>query len=37
MTLDSVDLNKVTPMMRQYIETKKQNKDIIVFYRLGDF
>ena len=37
MTLDSVDLDKVTPMMRQYIETKKQNKDIIVFYRLGDF
>ncbi len=37
MTLDSVDLNKVTPMMRQYIETKKQNKDIIIFYRLGDF
>ena len=37
MTLDSVDLNKVTPMMRQYIETKKQNRDIIVFYRLGDF
>ena len=37
MTLDSVDINKVTPMMRQYIETKKQNKDIIIFYRLGDF
>ena len=37
MTIDSVDLNKVTPMMRQYIETKRQNKDIIVFYRLGDF
>ncbi len=37
MTLDSVDINKVTPMMRQYIETKKQNKDIILFYRLGDF
>ncbi len=37
MTLDSVDINKVTPMMRQYIETKKQNRDIILFYRLGDF
>ena len=37
MTLDSVDISKVTPMMRQYIETKKQNKDIILFYRLGDF
>ncbi len=37
MSIDSVDMNKVTPMMRQYIETKKQNRDIIVFYRLGDF
>ena len=37
MTLDSVDINKVTPMMRQYIEEKKRNKDIILFYRLGDF
>jgi len=37
MTLDSVDINLVTPMMRQYIETKKENRDIILFYRLGDF
>ncbi len=37
MSIDSVDLNKITPMMRQYIETKKQNRDIILFYRLGDF
>ena len=36
-TLDSVDINKITPMMKQYIETKKQNRDIILFYRLGDF
>lgn len=37
MTLDSIDINKVTPMMKQYIETKKQNMDVILFYRLGDF
>jgi DNA mismatch repair protein MutS len=37
MEIDSVDIQKVTPMMRQYIETKKQNRDIIIFYRLGDF
>lgn len=37
MTLDSVDINKVTPMMQQYIEEKKRNRDIILFYRLGDF
>lgn len=37
MTIDSIDINKLTPMMRQYVETKKQNMDIILFYRLGDF
>ena len=29
--------NKVTPMMRQYIETKEKNRDALLFYRLGDF
>lgn len=32
-----VDINKVTPMMRHYIELKNQNEDVIIFYRLGDF
>ena len=32
-----VDINKVTPMMRHYMELKDQNEDIIIFYRLGDF
>ena len=27
----------LTPMMQQYVETKKQYKDCILFYRLGDF
>ena len=26
-----------TPMMMQYLETKEQYKDCILFYRLGDF
>ena len=26
-----------TPMMRQYLETKEQYEDCILFYRLGDF
>ena len=26
-----------TPMMQQYLETKKQYQDCILFYRLGDF
>ena len=32
-----VDINKVTPMMRQYLEIKDKNPDIILFFRLGDF
>lgn len=27
----------LTPMMQQYMKTKKQYKDCILFYRLGDF
>ena len=27
----------LTPMMQQYLETKEQYKDCILFYRLGDF
>ena len=26
-----------TPMMRQYLDTKENYKDYILFYRLGDF
>ena len=32
-----VNVNEVTPMMAQYLETKKQYPDCILFYRLGDF
>ena len=28
---------EVTPMMQQYLETKKDYRDCILFYRLGDF
>ena len=28
---------EMTPMMQQYLETKAQYKDCILFYRLGDF
>src|SRR5574344_1016194 len=37
MSIKDVDMNKVTPMMRQYIEVKEKNPDIIIFFRLGDF
>ena len=30
-------MTKLTPMMQQYMDTKKQYKDCILFYRLGDF
>ena len=34
---DKEILKQVTPMMQQYLETKKQYHDCILFYRLGDF
>ena len=37
MSIDEVDMSKVTPMMQQYIKTKLDYKDCILFYRLGDF
>ena len=33
----NVNINKVTPMMRQYLEIKNKNEDLIIFFRLGDF
>ena len=37
MKLADIDINKLSPMMKIYAETKKQYKDCILFYRLGDF
>ncbi|MCD7981576.1 MAG: DNA mismatch repair protein MutS [Clostridiales bacterium] len=37
MNTESVAIDQVTPMMRQYLETKKEYRDCILFYRLGDF
>ena len=37
MKMSDVDLTRVTPMMRHYISVKKENPDVIIFYRLGDF
>lgn len=30
-------MSNMTPMMKQYLEIKEQNKDSILFFRLGDF
>ena len=37
MTRSEVDRKKVSPMMRQYLETKDNYEDVILFYRIGDF
>lgn len=37
MTREEVDRTKVTPMMKQYLEIKDANPDVILFFRLGDF
>jgi len=37
MNRKSVDMEQITPMMRQYLETKDAYPDCILFYRLGDF
>ena len=37
MTRSEVDRQKVSPMMRQYLETKDNYEDVFLFYRLGDF
>lgn len=36
-TAQGVDKNKISPMMRKYLETKENYPDCILFYRLGDF
>jgi DNA mismatch repair protein MutS len=36
-TRSEVDRQKVSPMMRQYLETKDNYGDVILFYRIGDF
>ncbi len=32
-----IDIEKLSPMMKQYLITKEEYKDSILFYRLGDF
>lgn len=33
----TIDIKKLSPMMQEYVKTKEQYKDCILFYRLGDF
>ena len=34
---ENIKVDDLTPMMQQYLETKKEYPDCILFYRLGDF
>ena len=37
MKRSEVDRDKISPMMRQYLEIKDKYEDTIIFFRLGDF
>lgn len=37
MKLSEVDRSKLAPMMKHYVEMKNNYKDVLLFYRLGDF
>lgn len=37
MERSSVDVTKLSPMMKEYIKTKSEYEDVLLFYRLGDF
>jgi len=37
LTSKNIDRTKLTPMLQQYMDVKDKHKDIILFYRLGDF
>ncbi|MFV0498901.1 MAG: DNA mismatch repair protein MutS [Bacilli bacterium] len=37
MKISDIDINKLTPMMKQYVDIKLQNIDKIIFFRLGEF
>lgn len=33
----AIDMSSLSPMMREYLKTKEEYKDCVLFYRLGDF
>ena len=35
--LNNIDTGDISPMMMNYLETKKQYEDCLLFYRVGDF
>ena len=37
MKMSEVDVNMLSPMMKEYYKTKSEYMDVLLFYRLGDF
>ena len=37
MKLNDVNIEELSPMMKEYVKTKNEYKDVLLFYRLGDF
>lgn len=37
MKMSEVDINMLSPMMKEYYKTKSEYMDVLLFYRLGDF
>ena len=37
MKLNEVNIDELSPMMKEYVKTKKEYMDVLLFYRLGDF
>ena len=37
MKIEDINYNDLSPMMKQYCDIKKEYKDVLLFYRLGDF
>lgn len=36
-TYNNIDVEKLSPMMQQYLSIKRSNPDVLLFFRLGDF
>ncbi|MFV0425033.1 MAG: DNA mismatch repair protein MutS [Bacilli bacterium] len=37
MKINEINIEELTPMMRQYVDIKLENEDKIIFFRLGEF
>ena len=37
MKFSEVNIDELSPMMKEYVKTKSEYKDVLLFYRLGDF